>query len=61
MECHSPWWVELVTGIAEPAVTLAVLAINIRQSRQMNTMVVEYDKIKKAIAAFGSKTPRSRS
>jgi len=61
MDCHSPWWVELVTGVAQPSVTLAVLAINIWQSRQMKTMVVEYDKIKKAIAAFGSKIPRSRS
>jgi len=61
MECHSPWWIELVTGVAEPIVTLIVLAINISQSRQMKTMGAEYDKIKKAIAAFGSKTPRSRS
>jgi hypothetical protein len=61
MECHSPWWIELVTGVAEPIVTLAVLAVNVWQSRQMKMMVGEYDKIKHAIAAFNRKTPRSRS
>jgi hypothetical protein len=48
MECHSPWWVEFVTGVANPLVTLIVLWVNVRQNRQID-----------AIAS--SDRPRSRS